>query len=536
LPSLPLAFAVIPRMIIDQIKRKDLFTRDTILQRLVCLGELRSPNFDHACSNDRCYPRNYLQLGIPRSQSLEESIFVCREARVHKCNELCAGQLIGTKKNNYVCPISRKMKGDGRLEIEVSGFAQSANDRMSGRENTMSVPFEINRDAVRASEALDVYYSKYAITTHPQKRNDDDESPLSQTDALNKSKVGAIITTKSRARMEKMITPKALSVPGILELFAGISPIEIAWPGVPVFLHIPLCSEYIKQHLFRKSPDGKTIPTTTLLLAANMLRVSSCADGYASWIKDVRFRNGQLKTKDQTVAWKKDLTRYNKKIIPILRRIEDVFEFCFPSLSRWKKNIPALRSRQCQKYSDMINNLRDCAANGIMPNMTSIALGLDLSDNSCTETLIDFPTRPMYLRYLRIVYTMLQYCLSVYPIAKKQKSEVAFKSVTVDKLVLGIIGILQSGFRIDSGTVVIPKDLYLNRRGIIPEGNKMTQLSQNSRKIQTHGIVIVIRCLEYGLKTMSPPQLWNEISGQTYTVFEARGGKLMPESLKNIQI
>ncbi len=519
-------------MQLDPVKRRNLFTRDVVLQHLAHMGELLPPDPAHICSRDTCFPRNYLQLHIQRSSELEEDLFVCRKTRVHICNNaLCAGRLAGPGKSEYVCPISRKTKGQERLEIEIEErAAPSAADRMSGKDCAMTRALEISEDALQEGAMLDAYYSRYSTRRLIQpSQSQEKKQPLPPAQALSRSKLSALIKTKARKDTAETIAPGVVTTHGLLKVFAGTKPVEIS-SGIPVFLHLPECGDYIQKHLFRKTRDGNVVPTTTLLLSAGKLRISACMEKYLEWIEQTRKTNNLLRKKDDLSAWRVETADFNKKTIPILKRIEQIFDFYFPSLGRWRANIPILRSQQCQKYAEMLNTLRTCRAKRIFPNLYEIALALDLGEVWRSESLVDFPTHTMYLRYFRIVYTMLQYCLATYRAISRRTSEAAFKSVTVDKLLLGILDILQSGYRSSDGTTIVPKDFYLNRKGIAPEKNRLTMLSRDSRKIQSHGVVVVSRCLEFGLLTMSPAQLWNEVSGNSYRVYvERENGKLTRE-------
>lgn len=504
---------------LDPITRKDLFTRDVILQHLAHIGELRAPNLNHRCSREHCFPRNYLQLGIQPAnpmQQFEESIFVCRECKVHKCNELCEGVLMGTRKSDYFCPISRKTKGHERLEIDVEGRDQVASfgDKNSGKQNTMTRVLELSNDVRLSGEKLDAYYSKYELPRI--KPRTITPVALTATQVAKKSKVENVIITRSRKGMEDAVTKHASRIRGLLEIFSGHRRIKVTQMGIPIFLHLPDCREYIANHLFRKRRDGRRVPSTTLLVSADKFLLSNCLPKYAERIETIKRENGGISKRNNTAAgWREDRANFEKNILAI-KKIEDIFRFYFPSLSRWKSSLVTLQSQQFQKYATMINTLRNCQAERAIPNLFEISHDLDLSTVWRSETLIDFPTHTMYTRYFRIVYTMLQFCLSTYDIIarKKTTAETVFKSVTVDKLVFGILEILQTGMRNSDGLTVIPKDFYLNRKGITPEKNKLVMFSKNTRKTESRGIVVVTKCLEYGLRTMTPAQLWNHVSGR----------------------
>lgn len=507
---------------LDATTRKDLYTRDVILQHLAHTGKLRAPNLTHRCSRDRCSPRNYLELKIPNAEhmQLEESIFVCRECKVHKCNDLCEGVLAGPGRSDYFCHISGKMKGHERMEIEVEGRDQvsSFTDKATGRENVMSHVLELTNDARLKGEKLDEYYSRYEL---PRLKTRQSMSSQTSHTTIGKSKVENVIVTKSRKDMEDTLTKHASKLSGILEIFYGSRPIKTTQMEIPVFLHLPDCRDYIVNHLFRVRRDGRRVPSTTLLVSADKLLLSDCLQQYAERIEKLKRANGMISKQNDTASkWREDLSNFEKKSAQTVKKIEDIFRFYFPSISRWRSSLVTLQSQQCQKYADVINNLRNCKAEGVWPNLFVISHDLDLSTVWRSETLIDFPTHTMYTRYFRIVYTMLQYCLSTYEIISKMKrlsnstSETMFKSVTIDKLVFGILEILQTGMRTADGITVIPKDFYLNRKGITPEKNKLVMFSKNSRKTESRGIAIVTKCLEYGLRTMTPAQLWLLVSGQ----------------------
>jgi len=200
-----------------------------------------------------------------------------------------------------------------------------------------------------------------------------------------------------------------------------------------------------------------------------------------------------------------------KKIndIGIIIEAEDVLSKILPGIFRIRNLFDTIMSAQSKLYLETKTYLDECCFDDKKKIANSFRIVCDKlnfdkywKDNNCI--LHDWVTPEKWVYYLTIIFNMFMYC-KVFGFFEKKKR----KCINPKMHVLGVIYLLKSGYTFNN-EVVIPRDIYLNKHGVLFEKKYLSNcFGKRARSFQKTGLDSIKEYLDVGCRLMPAIDLRN---------------------------
>jgi len=200
----------------------------------------------------------------------------------------------------------------------------------------------------------------------------------------------------------------------------------------------------------------------------------------------------------------------------LLECSEFILQRILPGGFRLIKNLTELISRQSKFYMNTIIHIKNVDNKKMILNSMDVFKKLKLDGSwQGTHSLVNWPTLDQISYYLNIILRYYIFREKCGYVTHDGDSRDCVDSVDPIEHILGLMYSLKDGYKktvvingLKVGIEIIPKDIYLNKYGILLEKNKLSKyVTVESRNLQKTGCELFKKLIDFGLGIMSPNDL-----------------------------